>query len=465
MKFCAAIDIGASSGRVAVGSLESGSLVIQEVHRFKHEAKEFEDRGLRWEWAKIVDEVKTGLLKAQELGEIISIGIDTWAVDYGLLDAQGELIEDPYSYRDSRTDGFMQSISDSLGAEWIYSRTGIQFIFFNTAYQLYAARNTPAIKSAATFLMLPDLLNYVLSGSKSNDVTNASSTQLLNAHTQEWDWELIDKLEIPRKIFPALHKPGMTVGHINGHGSLDGIAVVAVGSHDTASAVAGVPLRPTKDSAYISSGTWSLVGLELDAPVTDAKALSYNITNEAGVADRIRFIKNVSGMWLLEESLRYWKSQGIAHTAADLARDASSLNRKQIIDTNDPRFAKPGPMPELIADYCRETGQEGPATPVEFARCIFDSLAHAYAQSLRQLEDAAGVKVREINIVGGGSSNELLNQLTADICGMTVKTGPVEATLFGNIAVQAISAGVVANLTQARALIAKSFTSKVFQPS
>jgi rhamnulokinase len=464
MKYCAAIDIGASSGRVAVGSLESGSLVIQEVHRFKHEAKEFEDRGLRWEWAKIVDEVKTGLLKAQELGEIISIGIDTWAVDYGLLDAQGELIEDPYSYRDSRTDGFMQSISDSLGAEWIYSRTGIQFIFFNTAYQLYAARNTPAIKSAATFLMLPDLLNYVLSGSKSNDITNASSTQLLNAHTQEWDWELIDKLEIPRNIFPALHKPGTKVGHINGHGSLDGIAVVAVGSHDTASAVAGVPLRPTKDSAYISSGTWSLVGLELDEPVTDAKALSYNITNEAGVADRIRFIKNVSGMWLLEESLRYWKSQGKTLTAADLARDASSLNRKQIIDTNDPRFAKPGPMPELIADYCRETQQEVPATPVEFARCIFDSLAHAYAQSLRQLEDAAGVKVKEINIVGGGSSNELLNQLTADATGLPVIAGPVEATVMGNLIIQMMSAGWIDSLEAGRTLIAKSSDRKTFQP-
>ena len=312
--------------------------------------------------------------------------------------------------------------------------------------------------------MLPDLLNYVLCGSKSNDVTNASSTQLLNAHTQEWDWELIDKLEIPRKIFPALHKPGMTVGHINGHGSLDGIAVVAVGSHDTASAVAGVPLRPTKDSAYISSGTWSLVGLELDAPVTDAKALSYNITNEAGVADRIRFIKNVSGMWLLEESLRYWKSQGIALTAADLARDASSLTRKQIIDTNDPRFAKPGPMPELIADYCRETGQEVPTTPVEFARCIFDSLAHAYAQSLRQLEDAAGVKVKEINIVGGGSSNELLNQLTADATGLPVIAGPVEATVMGNLIIQMMSAGWIDSLEAGRALIAKSSDRKTFQP-
>ena len=464
MKFCAAIDLGASSGRIAVGSLDSGSLVIQEVHRFKHEAKVTDGGGLHWEWSKIIDEVKTGLLKAQELGEIISVGIDTWAVDYGLLDIQGNLIEEPYCYRDSRTDGLMQSISDSLGAEWIYQKTGIQFMFFNTAYQLHAARNTPAMKSATTFLMLPDLLNYVLSGVQSNDITNASSTQLLNAHSQEWDWELIDKLEIPRSIFPALHKPGVKLGKIKGHGKLDGISVVAVGSHDTASAVAGVPMRSTKDSAYISSGTWSLVGLELDAPITSAKALSYNITNEAGVADRIRFIKNVSGMWLLEESLRYWKSQGLTLTAADLTRDASQLAREQIINTNDPRFAKPGAMPERIAEYCRETNQKVPNTPAEFARCIFDSLSDAYAQSLRELEDAANVKVKEINIIGGGSSNDLLNQLTADVTGLPVIAGPAEATVMGNLIIQMISAGWIANLEEGRKLIAESVQRKEFQP-
>ena len=464
MKFCAAIDLGASSGRIAVGSLDSGSLVIQEVHRFKHEAKVTEDGGLHWEWSKIVDEVKTGLLMAQKLGEIISVGIDTWAVDYGLLDIQGNLIEEPYCYRDSRTDGLMQSISDSLGAEWIYQKTGIQFIFFNTAYQLHAARNTPAMKSATTFLMLPDLLNYVLSGVRSNDITNASSTQLLNAHSQEWDWELIDKLEIPRSIFPALHKPGVKLGKIKGHGKLDGISVVAVGSHDTASAVAGVPLRSSKDSAYISSGTWSLVGLELDAPITSAKALSYNITNEAGVADRNRFIKNVSGMWLLEESLRYWKSQGLTLMAADLTRDANQLAREQIINTNDPRFAKPGAMPERIAEYCRETNQKVPNTPAEFARCIFDSLSDAYAQSLRELEDAANVKVKEINIIGGGSSNDLLNQLTADVTGLLVIAGPAEATVMGNLIIQMISAGWIANLEEGRKLISESIKRKEFQP-
>ena len=464
MKYCAAIDLGASSGRVSIGSLEDSTLQIHEVHRFKHEAHENSDGTLRWQWNKIVEEVIRGLLKAQEFGEIVSIGIDTWAVDYGLLDSNGNLIEQPYCYRDSRTDGLMKSISDSLGPDYIYSRTGIQFIFFNTAYQLHAARNTRPLKEAKSFLMLPDLLNYVFSGVQSNDVTNASTTQLLNAHSQEWDWELIDKLEIPRSIFPALHKPGHKLGKISGHGLLDGITVVAVGSHDTASAVAGIPLNPDRSSAYISSGTWSLVGLELDSPVADAKALSYNITNEAGVADRIRFIKNVSGMWLLEESLRYWKSKGLELSAGQLVQDARQLPRRQIIDTNDPRFAKPGAMPERIAEYCRETLQDEPKSPAEFARCIFDSLADAYAKSLAQLEDAANMKVSEIDIVGGGSSNDLLNQLTADATGLKVIAGPVEATVMGNLIIQMMSAGWITSLEEGRSLISKSVERKTFLP-
>lgn len=464
MKFCAAIDLGASSGRVSIGSLVGSTLQIQEVHRFKHEAHAHSDGALRWEWDAIVEEVIRGLHKAQEFGEIVSIGIDTWAVDYGLLDSNGNLIEQPYCYRDSRTDGFMKSISDSLGAEWIYQRTGIQFIFFNTAYQLHAARLTESLKNSQTFLLLPDLLNYHFSGVKSCDVTNASTTQLLNAHSQVWDWDLVDKLEIPRRIFPPLHKAGSKIGVISGHGALDGISVVGVGSHDTASAVAGVPLNPDKSSAYISSGTWSLVGLELNSPVTDAKALSYNITNEVGVADRIRFIKNVSGMWLLEESLRYWKSMGLELSAAQLAHDAHNLPQLRIIDTNDPRFAKPGAMPERIAEYCRETNQTVPSTPAEFARCIFDSLATAYARSLAELEDAAQVKIRELDIVGGGSSNDLLNQLTADATGLTVIAGPVEATVMGNLIIQMMSAGWIASLEEGRSLISKSVERKVFLP-
>jgi len=465
MKYCAAIDLGASSGRVSIGSLENSTLSIQEVHRFKHEAVHDATGALRWEWEKIVEEVVRGLHAAQKIGEIVSIGIDTWAVDYGLLDSDGALLEQPYCYRDSRTDGLMKSIADSLGAEWIYQRTGIQFIFFNTAYQLHAARSTETLKKAQTFLLLPDLLNFYFSGVQSCDVTNASTTQLLNAHSQEWDWELIDKLEIPKKIFPPLHKPGEKIGDISGHGPLDGISVVGVGSHDTASAVAGVPLKSDRTSAYISSGTWSLVGLELDSPVTDAKALSYNITNEVGVADRIRFIKNVSGMWLLEESLRYWKSQGLNLTAPQLAQEARDIPRNQIIDTNDPRFAKPGDMPQRIADFCRETNQQVPSTPAEFARCIFDSLAEAYARSLAELEDAAAVKVNEIDIVGGGSSNDLLNQLTADATGLKVVAGPVEATVMGNLIIQMKSAGWITSLEEGRSLISSSVERKVFLPN
>jgi rhamnulokinase len=465
MKYCAAIDLGASSGRVAIGAVESGKLVIQEVHRFKHEAREVSGIGLLWDWSKIVIEIKAGLEKALKHGEIISMGVDTWAVDYGLLDANNSLIEEPFCYRDARTDGAMQTISNSLGAEWIYQKTGIQFIFFNTAYQLNVARKSQSIQSASVFLMLPDLINFIFAGVKSNDVTNASTTQLLNAHTREWDWELIDKLEIPRSIFPPLHSPGATLGKIQGHGSLDGISVIAVGSHDTASAVAGTPLPPGKKAAYISSGTWSLVGLELDSPVTDAKALSFNITNEAGVSNRIRFIKNVSGMWLLEESIRYWKSQGLELTAAELVQKAKDLPRLQIIDTNDPRFAKPGAMPERIAQYCKETNQVVPSNPYEYARCIFDSLASAYAQSLRELEEASAQKVEEIIIVGGGSSNDLLNQLTADATGLTVIAGPVEATVMGNLIVQMMSQGIISDLEEGRRLIAESVERRTFNPS
>lgn len=465
MKFCVAIDLGASSGRVAMGYLDSGTLAIKEIHRFKIDVNNFENRGLRWEWSKIVEEVKLGLFKAQALGEIISIGIDTWAVDYGLIDSQGELVEDPYCYRDGRTDGLIDSISNSIGAEWIYSRTGTQFIYFNTAYQFYSARDTTAFKSAATFLMLPDLLNFVFCGVQSNDVTNASTTQLFSAHTGQWDWEVIEKFQLPKSIFPPLHKPGYKVGEINGHGSLDGISVVAVGSHDTASAVAGVPLAPSKDSAYISSGTWSLVGLELDSPITNETARLFNITNEVGVADRIRFIKNVSGMWLLEESVRHWKEQGTETSAAALAHEAASLPRNQIIDTNDPRFTKPGAMPDRISEYCVETNQSVPQTPAEFARCIFDSLAVAYAKSLAELIEASGRTVKEINIVGGGSSNELLNQLTADETGIKVIAGPVEATIMGNLIVQMMSAGIISSLEEGRAIIANSIQRKTFTPT
>jgi rhamnulokinase len=463
MELFAAVDLGASSGRVAVGRLDSGKIAMQEVHRFKHEAKILADGSFRWEWDHIVSEVLAGLNKACELGEVKSIGVDSWAVDYGLLDSQGELIETPFAYRDKRTDGLMDRLKQELGLEYIYGRTGIQFIFFNTAYQLFAAKATGEMAKAKEFLLLPDLLNYLLCGVKSAEVTNASTTQLINAQSQDWDFELIEKLGIPRNIFPPVHKPGKVLGKVKGHGVIDGAQVVAVGSHDTASAVAGTPLFGK--SAYISSGTWSLVGLDLAKPVTDQKAMNYNITNEIGAEGRIRFIRNVTGMWLLEESIRHWRDQGQSYTAAQLAAEAASLPSRDTFDTNDPIFEKPLDMPGRITKYLADRNKYVPTTPGEFARCIFDSLAAAYSRTLNELQDAAQIEVDTINIVGGGSANDLLNQLTADATGKRVLSGPIEATVLGNLIIQMQAAGVIKSLDEGRKLIAASIEQKEYLPT
>ena len=459
----AAVDLGGSSGRVTVGQIKDSKIVLTEVHRFKHEPVQSE-AGLFWDWQFIVDQVIIGLNAAFDLGPITSVGIDSWAVDYGIINKKGEVIGAPHCYRDGRTDGLMAKLKAELGVEYIYSRTGIQFIFFNTMYQLVAEKSSAIYLDADKFLMVPDLLNYLLCGAISTEITNASTTQLLNVHTRDWDWEMIEKLGIKKEIFPKINKPGQQMGVINGFGRLDGIKVISVGSHDTASAVAGTPLPASGDSAYISSGTWSLVGLELKNPVTDKKAMEFNITNEMGVEDRIRFIKNVAGMWLLEESLDYWAQSGQIYTAAQLAKEAALLPKAAVIDANDPRFEKPGAMPERIAALCKQTNQKIPQTPAEYARCIFDSLADAYVKVLDQLQQAAAVKVNSINIVGGGSANKLLNQLTATATGKTVYAGPVEATVLGNIITQMQASGEIKSLEQARELIKLSTVQEVYQP-
>ena len=459
----AAVDLGGSSGRVTVGQLKDSKILLTEVHRFKHEPVQSE-AGLFWDWQFIVDQVIIGLNAAFDLGPITSVGIDSWAVDYGIINKKGEVIGAPHCYRDGRTDGLMAKLKAELGVEYIYSRTGIQFIFFNTMYQLVAEKSSAIYLDADKFLMVPDLLNYLLCGAISTEITNASTTQLLNVHTRDWDWEMIEKLGIKKEIFPKINKPGQQMGVINGFGRLDGIKVISVGSHDTASAVAGTPLPASGDSAYISSGTWSLVGLELKNPVTDKKAMEFNITNEMGVEDRIRFIKNVAGMWLLEESLDYWAQSGQIYTAAQLAKEAALLPKGAVIDANDPRFEKPGAMPERIAALCKQTNQKIPQTPAEYARCIFDSLADAYVKVLDQLQQAAGVRVNSINIVGGGSANKLLNQLTATATGKTVYAGPVEATVLGNIITQMQASGEIKSLEQARELIKFSTAQEVYQP-
>lgn len=461
-----AVDLGATSGRVAIGRVNSGSISLDVVHRFLHEVIPQEDGSLLWDWDLILTEVLSGLREAVKQSDPISLAVDSWAVDYGFISPTHQYLPPVHAYRDPRNEIAYQKLTQKIGKERIYSTTGIQFLPFNTIYQLYAARELPEYKKAAKFLMLPDLINFLFTQILSTEVTNASSTQALNTRTREWDRELIQLAGVREDLFTELHEPGTLIGVVRGFDELDGINVVATASHDTAAAIAGVPFGNRLTEAYISSGTWSLVGVELDAPVLTLEAFAANVSNELGADGTVRALKNVTGMWLLEECRRSWHEEGRDYEMPELLKAASDAKSfTTLIDPNDPLFAPPGGMPERIHAYCVERGLTPPESDGEYAICILNSLAHTYKKTLAEISAVTGRKIELIHILGGGSQNDLLNQLTADICGITVKTGPVEATLFGNIAVQAISAGVVANLTEARALIEKSFTSKVFQPA
>lgn len=461
-----AVDLGATSGRVAIGRLTDASISLDVVHRFLHEVLPQEDGSLLWDWDLILFEVLKGLKEAIKQSDPISLAVDSWAVDFGFISPTHQFLPPIHAYRDPRNELAYQELTQKIGKERIYSNTGIQFLPFNTIYQLYAARNSPEYKRAAKFLMLPDLINFLLTQKLSTEVTNASSTQALNTRTRQWDHELITLAGIRNELFTELHEPGTLIGEVHGFDELDGINVVATASHDTAAAIAGVPFKDRLTEAYISSGTWSLVGVELDSPILTPEAFAANLTNELGADGTVRVLRNVTGMWLLEECRRAWHLEGHEHEMSELIAEATAARSfTSLIDPNDPSFGAPGGMPERIRNYCVERGLTPPATHGEFAFCILNSLAHAYKKTIDEISAVTGQSIKLIHILGGGSQNELLNQLTADICGITVKTGPVEATLLGNIAVQAISAGVVANLTEARALIEKSFNSKVFEPA
>ncbi len=461
-----AVDLGATSGRVAIGRVDSDSISIDVVHRFLHEVIPQDDGSLLWDWDLILSEVFLGLREAIKTSSPISLAVDSWAVDFGFISPSNQYLPPIHAYRDPRNEIAYQALTKKIGKERIYSTTGIQFLPFNTIYQLYAARELAEYKSAAKFLMLPDLINFLLTQRLSTEVTNASSTQALNTRTREWDRELISLAGVRDDLFTELHEPGTLIGVVKGFDLLDGINVVATASHDTAAAIAGVPFTDRETEAYISSGTWSLVGVELDAPVTTPEAFAANITNELGVDGTVRALKNVTGMWILEECRRTWHAEGRDYEMPELlelAIEASSFTT--LIDPNDSLFAPPGGMPQRIHTYCLDHGLTPPHSDGEYAICILNSLAHAYKKTLDEISAVTGRTITVIHILGGGSQNDLLNQLTANICRMTVKTGPVEATLYGNIAVQAISAGVVADLNAARTLIGNSFTSKVFHPA
>ncbi|MFC7342796.1 rhamnulokinase [Saccharopolyspora griseoalba] len=461
----AAVDLGASSGRVVLGHIADGRLRTEEVHRFDNGPVRLPD-GLHWDAVGLFREVLTGLRLAAPRAPV-SIGIDSWAVDYGLLDAAGGLLGEPFCYRDSRTDEVSREVVGSLGADQLFERNGLQFLPFNTIFQLAAAARGAQLAAAESLLLVPDLMGYWLTGRRGAELTNASTTGLLDARTHEWCPELARAVGVDPGLLPALRRPGEEVGpllpHVAEDTGLSGASVVAVGSHDTASAVVGVPAqRP--NFAYVCTGTWSLAGLELPGPVLGEPARRANFTNELGVDGTVRFLRNIMGLWLLQESLRTW-GLSTAELPGLLAEAAAAQPLVSLVDAEDTRFLPPGDMPGRIAEACRETGQPVPETRGAVVRCVLESLALAHRRAIRQAAELSGQDVEVVHLVGGGARNELLCQLTADALGVPVVAGPVEATALGNLLVQARAAGQLSDLDHARRVVADSHDLAHYSPS
>ncbi|MEU8021901.1 rhamnulokinase family protein [Micromonospora haikouensis] len=432
----AAVDLGASSGRVMVGRVGPGRVALTEAHRFPNVPVRVGGT-LHWDILRLWQGVVAGLRAA---GPVTSVGVDSWAVDYGLLDATGALLGNPVHYRDARTDGVAERVEEHLGRERLYATTGLQRLPFNTLYQLVAAAGTPQLATADRLLLIPDLITYWLTGRLGAEVTNASTTQLYDLRRRAWATDLMAEAGVPAGLLPPLHPPGTRIGPVRPDLGLPGTPeVVAVGSHDTASAVVGVPAAGER-FAYVSCGTWSLVGVELDAPVLTEASRRANFTNEAGVDGTVRYLRNVMGLWLLQESVRTW---GDVDLPALLRQAAEQPAFRSVVDPDDPVFLPPGDMPARIADACRRAGEPVPDTPAATVRCVLDSLALAHRRAVRQAQELSGRSVDVVHVVGGGARNELLCQLTADACGLPVVAGPVEATALGNILVQARAAGAV----------------------
>jgi len=467
-----AVDLGASSGRVMVGSVDDQSITLKEMHRFTNNPVRL-GTALHWDILRLWDDIQTGIAKATAAYSISGIGVDTWGVDFALLADDGTLLANPHCYRDARTDAMPERVFARLGRAKIFSIAGIQTMNLNTIFQLASLSYSRAaeLRLAKTLLFTPDLIAYWLTGRKCNEYTIASTSQMLDARSRTWSPDILGAIGVDPELFPPMIFPGSRQSIIGcvqeavGDSiKATGIPVIAVGSHDTASAVGAVPATGD-DWLYLSSGTWSLLGALVDEPVLAPKAAEYNVTNEGGIGGKIRLLKNIAGLWLLEESKRTWARAGqdFDHaTLVRLAREApAGLAR---LDPDDPSFAAPGDMPARIAAYCARTGQRAPQTPGEVARVILESLAARYAAVRDMLEEITGKKFRRLHIVGGGSQNELLNQLAADATGLTVLAGPVEATALGNIAMQALTLGQIATPADVGPLIARSVELKTFTP-
>jgi rhamnulokinase len=469
-----AFDFGAESGRAVVGTLQDGHIALEELHRFPTEGIVM--LGTRqWDVTRIYDEMLTALSQYVERygPKLDGIGCDTWGVDFGLIANDGSLLGNPVHYRDSRTDGMIEEACKIVSREEIYRMTGIAFHPFNTLYQLLALTRSKAsvLNAAESLLLMGDLFAYLLCGVKSCDYTNASTTQLLDPFQKTWSEELLDKMQLPKHLLLEPASPGTVLGPIlpdvaEMTGLDPSTPVIAPGTHDTASAVAAVPVtEPGDDWVYLSSGTWSLFGAELDAPHVTRTALEDGFTNEGGVGNKIRFLKNIIGLWLIQECRRKWNREGDQRGYAELTEEAAeSPAFKSVIDADDPSLFAPEDMTEAISALCRKTGQPVPETKGAMVRCALESLALQYRRTLRGLDRELDRTTKRLHIIGGGTQNKVLNQMAADACGIPVYTGPVEATGLGNIAVQAMALGAFSSLDEARQSIASSIELEKYEP-
>jgi rhamnulokinase len=460
-----AFDIGAESGRAVLVHLDSGILQMEEVHRFSNQP--IQSAGsLQWDVVRLWSEMRKAL--AQIGDRLQGVGVDTWGVDYALLTERGELLENPYHYRDLRTQGMMDQVFETIPREEIYSSTGIQFLPFNTLYQLFAAkRATPRVMEAAKrMLMIPDLFHYWMTGNAVCEFTNATTTQMVNATTRSWATDLLDRLALPSSAPGPMVEPGTIVGalaHEVAGGEVAGATVIAPASHDTASAVAAISAR--EGTAFISSGTWSLVGTEIDAPVLSADAMRLNFSNEGGIHGTTRLLKNVMGLWMLRCCRDRWSGDGLQGDYNELMKLAAAQPAFQhLVDPDDESFLSPPDMCAAIDRFCMRTRQPCPRTPAGYTRAILESLALKYRLVIQDLGRVTNQQIDQIRIVGGGSKNRLLNQFTADATGKRVLAGPVEATALGNAAVQILATGEAASMKEVRGMIESSFPVDVFDP-
>lgn len=471
-----AVDLGAESGRVVAGHFDGERIALEEVHRFPNGPVDVLGH-LHWDVLRLWSDIKVGLAKAaQRYGDrIAGIGLDTWGVDFGLLDANDELLGNPYHYRDSRTDGMMERAFEKVSREAVFDATGIQFLQLNTLIQLVAMveAHSPQLEMAHTLLMMPDLLNFWLTGRKANEFSDATTSQCYDPRAGTWAYGMLERLHIPTRIFRDGDKdrivpPGTVLGpllpSVREETGLGAVPVIAPATHDTGSAVAAVPMDP-ENAIYLSSGTWSLMGVESKVPIINEAMLTYNLTNEGGVNGTFRLLKNIMGLWLVQECRREWQRAGEDHDYGEMVEMAASAPAfGPLIYPGDDRFLAPGDMTPRIRAFCRETGQAVPETKGAVLRCALESLTLEYRWVAEKLDALTGKRLGTIHIIGGGAKNELLDQFAADATGRTVVSGPVEATALGNVLVQAIALGHIDSIAAGREVIARSFELKTFAP-